>query len=170
MIKQRHILTYSVACTLAVLVFLIGIYLLELKGPIWNNLLYLIYIGVLIFAVKSWRDSENEGVISFASVMSYATFFAIYYLFVIAIWTYLFMVYVAPDLMEIQLQLQEQMMVNDGMPPEQIAIAMKYARMFSKPPIAAIFTFIGGLFIASILNLIVAAIMKKDKEVSFNNY
>lgn len=74
MIKQRHILTYSVACTLAVLAFLIGIYLLELKGPIWNNLLYLIYIGVLIFAVKSWRDSENEGVISFASVMSYATF------------------------------------------------------------------------------------------------
>jgi muramoyltetrapeptide carboxypeptidase LdcA involved in peptidoglycan recycling len=47
---------------------------------------------------------------------------------------------------------------------------MKYARMFSTPPIAAIFTFVGGLFIASILNLIVAAIMKKDKEVSFNNY
>lgn len=159
---HKHALTYSMAAVFAVIAFSLGIYLAGITNTALNYISYVIYIGILVFAVKTWRDKEKNGSLTYGQAMGYETLIALYYSIAMAIWTYVFMMYIAPGLLESEMIKQEALMEAKGMPPEQVEMAMKYARMFSKPPILATVAFFGGMFFLTIINLVVAAIMKKD--------
>lgn len=160
--KQKHALMYSMAAIFTVIAFSLGIYLADIKNTAVNYFSYVIYIGFLVFALKAWRDKENNGMLTYGQAMGYSSLVALFYSVVMAIWTYIFMSYIAPGLMESEMMKQEALMEAKGMPPQQIEMAMKYARMFSKPPIIATIALFGGMFFLTVINLIVAAVMKKD--------
>lgn len=160
---------YSMAAVFTVIAFSLGIYLAGITNSAVNYLSYVFYIGILVYAVKTWRDKENNGIRTFGQTMGYSTFFALWYSIAMAIWTYIFMAYIAPGLMETEMMKQQAIMEGKGMAPEQVEMAMKYARMFSKPPIVAAFALFGGMLMLTIVNLIVSAIMKKDPPVNFDN-
>ncbi|CAN5355744.1 hypothetical protein BH09BAC5_BH09BAC5_12720 [soil metagenome] len=166
---SKHALTYSMAAVFTVIAFSLGIYLAGVMNSAWNYLSYLFFIGILVYAVKTWRDKELTGIMTYGQAMKYATLFALFYSIAMAIWTYIFMSYIAPGLMESEMMKQETLMEAKGLPAEQVEMAMKYARMFSKPPVLAVMSLVGGMFFLTIINLIVAAIMKKDAPVNNDN-
>jgi len=166
---HKHSITYALATGIVVIVFSLCIYLAGLTNPAWNYLSYIFYIGLLVYALKNWRDKEKKGILSYGQAMGYSTVFALYYIILIVIWTLVFMIYIAPGFMASQMDKQQAIMEQRGMSPEQVEIAMKYARMFSQPAIIAVFAFFGGMFLLSIINLIVCAIVKKDAEDQFNS-
>ncbi len=159
---HKHSATYGAAIAIAVIAFSLGVYLAGIKEPWLNYLGYLIYIAFLVFALKTWRDKEKGGLLTYGQAMGYSTLVSLYYSIVMAIWMYVFFAYVAPDYMESEFLRQEMVMEAEGMPPEQIELAMKYARKFSAPPLIATFAFLGSMFFTAIINLIVSAVMKKD--------
>lgn len=167
MTLSKHALTYGIAAVFTVIAFSLGIYLAGFTNSMWNNLSYVFYIAILVYALKSWRDKELQGVMSYGKAMRYQTIFALYYSIAMAIWTFIFISYIAPGLMESEMMKQETLMEAKGMPADQVEMAMHYARMFTKPPIMAVMALFGGMFFLTIINLIVAAIMKKDAPQSF---
>jgi hypothetical protein len=159
---HKHALMYSMAAVFTVIAFSLGIYLAGITNTALNYVSYAFYIGILVFAIKAWRDKEKNGFLTYGQAMGYSSLIALYYSIVMAIWTYVFMMYIAPGLMESEMIKQEAIMEAKGMPPEQVEMAMKYARMFATPPVLACFAFFGGMIFLTVINLVVAAIMKKD--------
>ncbi|MCX6312651.1 MAG: DUF4199 domain-containing protein [Bacteroidetes bacterium] len=160
--KHQHALMYSMAAAIAVIGYSLAIYLAGITNTAWSYISYVLFTGILVYAIKDWRDKQNAGLLSYGKTMGYSTFFALYYSLVMVIWTYVFFSYIAPGFMESQMLKQEALMEAKGMPPEQIEMGMKYARKFTQPGVAAIMGLVGGMFFYTIINLIVAAIMKKD--------
>lgn len=169
MSKHQHALMYSMAAAISVIAFSLGIYLAGVEQGAWNYISYIIFIVILVFAIRNWRDKVNGGILSYGKALGYSTWFALYYSIVMAIWSYVFIVYIAPGLMETQMMKQEAIMEARGMPAEQIEMGMKYARMFTKPPVVATMALVGGMFFLTIINLIVCAFVKKDPEINFGD-
>lgn len=142
---HKHALTYSMAAVFTVIAYSLGIYLAGITSTAWNYLSYVFFIAILVFAIKNWRDKERGGILSYGKTLGYSTWFALYYSIVMAIWTFVFFSYIAPGLMDTAMNQQEAMMEAKGMPPEQIEMGMKYARMFTKPPLMATMALLGGM-------------------------
>src|SRR5665213_3022099 len=77
---HKHSITYALATGIVVIVFSLCIYLAGLTNPAWNYLSYIFYIGLLVYALKNWRDKEKKGILSYGQAMGYSTVFALYYI------------------------------------------------------------------------------------------
>src|ERR1700749_1598059 len=132
---QKHAITYALATGIVVIAFSLSIYLAGFRNSALNYISYVFYIGLLIVAIKNWRDKERGGILSYGKTMGYSTLFALYYCILIAIWTYVFMTYIAPGLMESEMMKQQAAMEAKGMSQEQVEMAMKWAKNCSSPPL-----------------------------------
>ena len=161
---------YAVAAVFAVIAYSLLIYLAGIKYDALQYVTYLIYTGIAILGIKAWRDKVNNGApITFGGIMKYSTVMAVFYSLFIAVWTFVFMKYIAPGLVDELLAKQQTVLEAKGLPPEQVEMGMKYTRMFMKPPFMAAGALIGNIIFLTIINLIVSAIMKKDPPVNFDN-
>lgn len=158
--RFSHAAAFGAAAAIGVVVVALLIYLAGL--PEWvNNISYVIIIAMLCIAAKKWRD-QNGGYETFGGVYKYLMLMSLVYSAIMSIWVVVFSTVIAPGLIEDQLLLQQAKMEDQGMPSDQIAMAMKFARMFTQPAMLVVFTLVGGMIFYAILNLIIAAIMKKD--------
>jgi hypothetical protein len=161
---------YAIATVIAVIAYSLLIYLAGIRYDALQYVSYLIYIGIVVFAIKAWRDKVNNGApISFGGVMKYSTLLAVYYCVLISIWTFVFMKYIAPELTGELLAKQQEAMEAKNLPPEQVETAMKYTKMFMTPPVMAIVALVWNMILLTIINLVISAVMKKDPPVNFEN-
>lgn len=160
---STHSLVYGLGAALIVIVYSLLIYLGGLTEHSWlNNVSYLFYIAIAVVGIKNWRDKVKGGTLTYGQALGYLTTTALFYSLAMAVWTFVFFSYIAPDLMEQQLMKQEAQMEAKGMAPEMIEMSMKYARMFTQPAVMVVFVLLIGMLILTVINLIIAAIMKKD--------
>lgn len=136
------------------------IYMLELHEAM-NYLSYVIAIALLCIGVKKWREQEG-GYLTFGGTYRHLILQSLVYSVIMCVWTYLFVAYIAPGLFESQLAKIEMQMEEQGQPQEAIDLAMEWTRMFMTPGVMAVLALFGGMLMYSLINLIIAAIMKKD--------
>ena len=154
---------YAMAASIAVILFTIGIYFAGLRNSALNYLSYIFYIGILVFGIINWRKTARNGYLTYGQAMGYSTYVALYYSIVMAVWTYIFMAYIMdPAIMDAEFAKSAAKMQAQGMSQDQIDMGMKWARKFASPPVVAVLALFGGMFFLTIINLIVAAVMKKD--------
>src|ERR1041385_6930290 len=123
---SKHSLMFATAAVFAVIVYSLLIYLAGLKYDALQYVSYLIFAGITVLAVRAWRDKVNNNApISFGGVMKYTTLMALFYSIFISIWTFIFMKYIAPGLVDEMLSKQQTVLEGKGLPPEQIEKAMK---------------------------------------------
>lgn len=156
-----HAAAFGVATAMAVIIFALGLYLADLKNSALNYLSYPIALTIAIIGVKKWRE-QSGGYLTFGKTYAHLMLQTVVYSVLITVWTLIFMLVIAPGMMEDQLLIQQAKMEEQGMPQEQIDIAMHWARKFTQPGIVAVFAFFGNIIFIGLINLIVAAIMKKD--------
>lgn len=159
--RFSHAAAFGLAGSMAVIILALGLYLADMKNSSLNYLSYPIIITIACIGVKKWRE-QSGGFLTFGQTYMHLFLQTIVYSVVITIWTVVFMMYIAPGLMEDQLLIQQAKMEEDGMPQEQIDMAMHYARKFSSPGVLAVFALVGNIVVMGVFNLIIAAIMKKD--------
>ncbi|MEO5644107.1 MAG: DUF4199 domain-containing protein [Bacteroidia bacterium] len=166
---SKHSFIYAVAAVFAVIVYSLLIYLGGIRIDALQYFSYAIFTGIAIYAIKSWRDKENNGIISFGGVMKYGSLMALFYSLLIAVWTFFFMKYIAPELVGEMLLKQQAAMEAKGLQPKQIEMGIKMSKMIMQPPVMAVLALIGNMFFITIINLIISAVMKKDPPVTFEN-
>jgi hypothetical protein len=78
------------------------------------------------------------------------------------IWTFVYTQYIGAEKIQEQFLLEQQKLEEKGMEPAQVEMAMSIARKFASPLVITLFSLFGGMIIYSIINLILAAIFKKN--------
>lgn len=158
--RFSHAAAFGAASSIAVIALSLIIYVADLHEAV-NYLSYAIVIAMLCIGVKKWRD-QNGGYSTFGDSYKHLILQSLVYSLIMSVWTYVFVSVIAPGLFEEQLLKAEMRMEEQGLPQESIDMAMEWTRMFMQPGIMAAMALFGGMIIYALINLILAAIMKKD--------
>lgn len=164
---------YGMIAALILVVIGLVFYLTGLSDPtgqeggagnwISSLLNWVVMAGAIYLATREHRDEELGGYMTYGRGVGIGSVVSLVIAGVTLVWTYVFMAFVATDLVEnIRYQMEEQMREQQGMSEAEIEQAMSIAGMFAEPwmiaLMAGVITFVTGL----IFSLIIAAVMRND--------
>ena len=165
--KLKSAFPYALGTVLIAIILSIVLMLGGMYQSAWNYLSYVGYIVLTIIGLKTWREKENGGFISYGMAMGYSTWMAVIFSVVMAIWAYVFFVYIAHDEMmamnaKMMAQQSELMKTKYGMSDDQIQQALSWNKKFFTPGFITTAALFGNMLFLTIFNLIISAFMKKD--------
>ncbi len=124
-----------------------------------------VYIAVVIMAIRAHRDKELGGYISFGRCLGVGMITVIVMSIIGVLWTVILNTFIDPDLAEKSVEKAVEMMENFGMSDDEIEEAreraMESSGLGQQVKNSLIFTPIVGL----IISLIAGAVMKKDRPI-----
>lgn len=124
---------------------------------------YAIVIGAMVMAIRTHRDDDLGGFISFGRAFGVSFLTGLIVAALTMVWTYLFFGFISPEILDsIQEVAREQMAEEQGMSEEQIEQGMSMMSFMFQPGGMAVMAGLGSLLFYSIFALIVSAVMKKD--------
>ncbi len=123
---------------------------------------YVIMIVLTIVFVKQWRVKHNDGYLTYRQAFSHGFLIILFATILSALYTYVFFAFIAPEELQVILQEAEDKMYDQNMPDEQIAIAMKWTAMMTKPWVMSIWVIIGGTIGGLLISAVLAIFLKKE--------
>lgn len=129
-------------------------------GLLTMLLSYSIIIVTPIFGILTYRRALG-GWISYKQAFIVGFLTSLVMILISSLWSYVFMTFIAPDIMDTIQQAQVIQMEERGLTEEQIEQAQSMMGTFMKPGFMALTALFGGALIAAVLNLILAAIFQR---------
>ncbi|MFA7379702.1 MAG: DUF4199 domain-containing protein [Bacteroidia bacterium] len=140
---------------------------LDTKNPFQMVLGFAIIIGGLIMCVKEQRDELQNGYISFGRALGVAMLAVLFSSIISGFFTYVFLKFGAPDLMQNMLTEMEDTLREQGKNDEEIEMTINMMGKMMQPG----FITLSGIFMSALMSLvpalIIAAVMKKEQEAGF---
>ena len=121
----------------------------------------IIPIAFMYLAIKAYREEIGNGWITFGKAFNQAFIVGLVGGVIGSVYHFLYLKFIDPTYVDYLMQLQLEKMTERGMSDEVIEQAMKQTAPFMSPPVQFGFAIFFSLFIAAVLGLIMAAIMKK---------
>ncbi len=159
---MKHLTNWGGILGLALIVYSLGLYLLDMnesKPAQWVS--YLIIAGVIFFASKVKRD-DLGGYISYGQGLATGVGVAFFGSILVAFYTYVFFNFIDPDMVEELLLRAEDQLYDQGMPDDQVEMAMSYTQKFMKPGPMAFMVVLTYTVVGFLVSLITSAILKKE--------
>ena len=122
---------------------------------------YLPFIAFCVLAQNEYKD-QLGGFLTFGQGFSVGFRYALFSGLVLAIFVYVYLQFLSPDVLVKSMEGQQTVMADKGMSQEQIDKAMEMGTKYG-PIFGAVATAIGSLILGSIIALIGAAILKKER-------
>lgn len=137
----------------------------------WSQwLYYAIMIGMIIFAVKTYRDQYLGGAINFGHALGTGVLVVLFGSLIYAVYTYIFLAFFDATVIEKMLITAEDDMIARGMSDAEIDQAMGITRRFmSNPAVIALFMVVTFVFFGFIFSLIISLFMKKEPVDTFEH-
>ena len=128
---------------------------------ILNNM---VIIGFLVYAIIQYRDNVNNGVISYGSSLKLGTTVAFFSSVIMAVYTFIYITYLNPDMLANILNITEQTMLeaNPEISDQQLDLALSMTAKFMQPHWMMIMGVLGGTFLGFLFSLIISIFVKKD--------
>jgi hypothetical protein len=126
---------------------------------------YLIMIGGIILGIKNYRDNEQQGFISYGRALGVGMLTVAFASVIMALFTYILYKFIDPGLAEKSLETARNQMLENNMKDDQIEMAQNITRKLMTPAILAFGTILAYSFFGLVFSLIIAAFMKKDKNI-----
>jgi Protein of unknown function (DUF4199) len=129
---------------------------------------WLPYVGLIIMligltmGIRERRDKELNGYISYGGAFGTGMMISLVIALISIVTTFLMFSVIAPDEIGEIAKKQQQALEAKGMSQDQVQQAMDIAQKFMTPTWFVIWGIIGILFFGCIINLILAAILKRD--------
>lgn len=143
-----------------------------LIGQFTNQLLgYVPYIILLVFIVigtKEYREELPGKAITYGTALGYGTLLSLYVSIFATIFSYLFLTFIDPDIIEMLKTQVEEEFLKQGIPDEQIEMTMKIQNKLITPIVISIMNIFSYTFIGFVISLITSAILKKEPEETNN--
>jgi len=122
----------------------------------------LFFYGLCFYlAFKAFR-TDNDGM-SLGQALGIGMLVTLISSIISSIFTFLYMTFIDPGMMERIQEVQIEALENSGMSDAQIEQQMEMMQMFSGPVAMVAFGLLGALCFGFFLSLIIGAIMKKEK-------
>ena len=158
--------------------------ILGFTGIIYNVILYmagqfanrtlgyvgiLITIVILIFGFRSFRDQVRDGVMPFGTAFGFGVVVILVSGLLGSLYNYVMMAVIDPDLLSkiLDMQLEKTIEKSSGRAtPEQIEEGFELLSWMFKPVMMSVLGFLSSAFFGTIIALIMAAIFKRDEDLS----
>jgi hypothetical protein len=133
-----------------------------------------LFIVILVIALKSYRNSLG-GAMTYGQAFKFGFFVILISTAISSLYSFIFLKFIDPEylknVMDQFMANLEEFLLSKGMSEDQVAKAMEEAtkKPLPSPLKSAIQGFIQILIFSTIVNLIVAAILKKNPEIVFND-
>lgn len=154
---------YGALTGVVLILFSVILYAIGLKGD--NKITYLNYVfllGGIIIGTKEYRDKVREGDLSYGQGLGLGVLVSVFAGLMLAFYTYIFMKFISPEIIQEMLLMAEQQLVEQGKTESEIEMALKYTAMFMTPGIISIMLVVMHLFFGFIFSLITAAVFRKE--------
>jgi len=163
---SKSAVTYGLYMGLALIVYSLIIYLAGLTGNTTvSYLTYLIYIGMLCYAMINYRDKVNGGVLAYGQGVGLGTLTMVIGGVLSSIFTFILMKYIDPSLVDQIVNKAMEDAMAKGTPEAQMEMAEKWIRMFTSPTAILLMGVFGSGIVGAIISLILAAIFKKEPSI-----
>ena len=123
---------------------------------------YIIIIAFLILGVKSFRDNNLNGVMSYSKALGLSTLIVLFSSIIYSIYSYFLVTIIDPAYIDKLLAMAEEQLLKQGIPDDQIEMGLAMQKKMMKPVLLSVFGFVGNMFFGFILALITSAIVKKE--------
>jgi hypothetical protein len=152
---------YGLAAAIIGLVFYFAGADIQSKLPQYIS--YILLIIFIVMGVKSYRDQELGGYISYGKSLGTGVLIGLFGGIITGFFTVLLFTVIDPGLTQKILEASQQQMIDKGMSEEQLQTALKWTRKFMGPIPLFLFSILGGTFMAFIFSLIVSIFTKKEQ-------
>jgi hypothetical protein len=168
--QNKIAMTYGAIYGLAsVVVFMLFYFMgtdIQSKAP--QYLGYLLLVIFIVMGVKSFRDQDLGGYISYSKSLGTGTLISLYGGIISGAFSVLFFMYIAPEMTEQILAAAQENMAKQGLTEEQMQMGLEYTRKFTQPLWLFVFSIVGSVIIGFILSLIISVFLKKE-DTPFNS-
>lgn len=144
----------------------LGAYLAGMQGTIptiLNVVSTIATIAVIVYAIRSHRDNDLGGYISYGRCIGLGVLTSIVMGIIGAIWTMILFNVIDPGITDMMMQPQIEAMEERGMSDDEIETAMEMVGMFMNPGAMAGMALVGSAVIGLIVSLIAGAFMKRER-------
>ena len=160
---SKSAMNYGAMLGLILMVLTLIVYVAELYSAQWINWVSTaILIGGVILGIKRRRDNELGGFISYSSSLGYGTLVSFFAAIITAVVTFLYISYVDDGFIQFTLEKTENDMYANGMPDEQIEMAMSMTKKWVSPGIIGFTSVFITTLVGFIVSLIASAFLKKE--------
>ncbi|MBP6531994.1 MAG: DUF4199 domain-containing protein [Bacteroidia bacterium] len=139
---------------------------IQSKAP--QYLSYLLLAIFIIMGVKSFRDQDLGGYISYSRSLGTGTLISLYGGIISGAFSVLFFMVIAPEMTEQIIAAAQENMAKQGLTEEQMQMGVEWTRKFTQPLWLFVFSIIGSVFIGFILSLLISVFLKKE-DTPFNS-
>ncbi len=152
----------SALCSIAVflLCYFVG---MSIESKVPQLLGYVILIIFIIFGIKSYRDNDLGGYISYGKSLGTGVLISICGGLISGIFSIVFFKYIAPDMIQKIIESAQQKMADKGMSEEQVQMAISYTEKFMSPMWLFIWSIVGAALAGLIFSLLISIFMKKEQ-------
>jgi len=159
---MKHLMNWGGILGLILIVYSLALYLLDLsesQPAQWVS--YLVMAALIFLASKAKRD-ELGGFISYGQALGIGVGVAFFSSIMVAFYTYIFFHFIDPDMLEQLILRAEDQLYDNGMPDDQIEMAMSYTRKLMQPGPMAAMVVLTYTLVGFVVSLITSAIVKKE--------
>lgn len=162
LISMKNLMNWGGILGLALIAYSLALYLLGMNESQPAQWLSYVIIGTLIFfGTKAKRENQN-GVISYGQGLGTGVGIAFFGSIMVAFYTFVFFKFIDAEMLEELILRAEDQLYDQGMPDDQVEIAMQYTRKFMAPVPMAAMVVLSYTFVGFIISLITAAILKQE--------
>lgn len=132
------------------------------------------YLGYLLLAIfifmgiKSYRDQDLGGYISYSKSLGTGTLISLYGGIISGAFSVLFFMFIAPEMTEQIIAAAQENMAKQGLTEEQMQMGIEWTRKFMQPLWLFLFSIIGSVIVGFILSLLISVFLKKE-DAPFNS-
>jgi hypothetical protein len=156
-------LKYGLILGLVSIVFSVLIYMFDLTFATWTIFPSLLLSVIVLFLLqRSYRDTYNNGFITYGKSLGVGVIIFIYASVIIAIYTYLLYTVIDPGMVDKQMAMAADKMVAKGIPEEAMDTALKMQEKMLKPWIITLMGIFTTVFYGFILSLISSIFVAKQ--------
>lgn len=155
-------------CGVAVMLlfYLIGS---DIQSRIPSYLNYLLLIVFIYLGVKSYRDEELGGAITYGKSLGTGILIAMFGGIIIGVYTLVFFTYISPDMVDRIMEEAQRSMTEQGMSDEQIEMGLNMSRKFMTPMWMFFFSVLGSMLMGLIFSLIISIFLRKEQNPFSSN-
>jgi hypothetical protein len=156
---------------MALIIYSLIMFFLNLSLSTWVNWLsYIIIIAILIIGTINYREKELGGILTYGQALGFGFLTILFAAVISSVYNYISMTYIDPGIIDRMLAMQEDNMIKQGVPEEQIEQGMNMVKKFMNPLIINIFAIPVTAFFGLIITLITSIFLqKKPAEINYSN-
>ena len=154
---------YGVLGAIVAIVITLLFFVLDMQDSAWLNIVYAVLLVIIILWGQYEYGKTQTASAGYGRMVGLGVLIVLYYAIVAGVYGFIHLGYIDTEAMSRGLAAAEEAMLMQGLPDEQIRIALKYQSMFMSPIAASLTGAVSSMVIGTIISLITSIMMKKNQ-------